>query len=177
MAEIRKVTEEEVEALRALAERTFVSTFAPFNSPDNMQSYLSSALTIEQLTNELKSADRETYFAILNNNPIGYIQLTFQSTETGLEHLNAIEIVRLYVDAEYLGKNIGKQLMEKAISVALKRKADYLWLGVWEHNDRARNFYARWGFEEFGSHVFQLGDDAQKDLLLRKSLTSNRKKT
>lgn len=175
MIEIRKVTEVEAEALRVLAERTFIYTFAQYNTPENMHSYISSAFSIDQLTRELKSQDRETYFALLDGKPVGYLQLNFDSTEAGLENLHVIEIARLYVVPEYIGNKIGKGLMERAISIAKKRNADCLWLGVWEHNDRARRFYARWGFEEFGSHVFQLGDDQQKDLLLKKLITTNRK--
>lgn len=177
MIEIRKVAANEAESLRELAERTFVHTFAQYNTPENMNSYISSALSIKQLTEELTSPDRETYFALLAGKPVGYLQLNFNSTEAGVENLHVIEIARLYVAPQHIGNKIGKELMETAISIAEKRKADYLWLGVWEHNDRARRFYARWDFEEFGAHVFQLGDDAQKDLLLKKSITSKRKHT
>ncbi len=177
MIEIRKVAEGEADVLHELAERTFVYTFAQYNTPENMNAYISSAFSIDKLAKELESTDRETYFAFWDSKPAGYLQLSFNSTEAGMENLDVIELARLYVVPEHLGKKIGKELMETAISVAEKRKADYLWLGVWEHNDRARSFYARWGFEEFGSHVFQLGDDAQKDLLLKKSIRTNRKTT
>lgn len=177
MIEIRKVTEGEAEVLSALAERTFVYTFAQYNTSENMNSYVSSAFSIDQLTKELKSPDRETYFALLDSKPVGYLQLNFNSTEAGLETLHVIEIARLYVVPKLLGHKIGKELMEQAISIAEQRNADYLWLGVWEYNDRARRFYTRWGFEEFGSHVFQLGNDPQKDLLLKKSIIKYRKGT
>jgi ribosomal protein S18 acetylase RimI-like enzyme len=45
-----------------------------------------------------------------------------------------------------------------------------LWLGVWEKNERAINFYHRWGFEKFGEHDFILGDDVQTDWLMKKEL-------
>ena len=41
----------------------------------------------------------------------------------------------------------------------------------WEKNPRAIRFYEKNGFTTFGSHVFQLGDDAQTDILMRRSLT------
>ena len=45
-----------------------------------------------------------------------------------------------------------------------------MWLGVWEENPRAIRFYQKQGFVEFGEHIFQLGDDAQRDVLMKKSL-------
>jgi ribosomal protein S18 acetylase RimI-like enzyme len=47
---------------------------------------------------------------------------------------------------------------------------DVFWLGVWEHNTRALAFYRKWGFEVFGSHIFQLGEAQDTDLLMRKEL-------
>ncbi len=44
-----------------------------------------------------------------------------------------------------------------------------VWLGVWEHNLRALDFYRRWGFETVGSHTFLLGSDAQTDLVMVRS--------
>lgn len=32
-----------------------------------------------------------------------------------------------------------------------------MWLGVWEHNSRARAFYRKWEFREVGQQIFQLG--------------------
>jgi ribosomal protein S18 acetylase RimI-like enzyme len=45
-----------------------------------------------------------------------------------------------------------------------------IWLGVWEHNEHAISFYKKFGFEQFGDHIFMLGNDAQTDLLLKKNL-------
>ena len=41
---------------------------------------------------------------------------------------------------------------------------------MWEHNDRAKAFYQRFGFREIGEVAFKLGEDVQRDLLLRKGL-------
>ncbi len=41
-----------------------------------------------------------------------------------------------------------------------------MWLGVWEHNPRAIAFYRKLGFVENGDHVFPLGDDPQRDIVM-----------
>jgi ribosomal protein S18 acetylase RimI-like enzyme len=83
---------------------------------------------------------------------------------------NTIELQRLYIDTAYHGKQIGKNLMEKALIYARENRYDWIWLGVWERNFNAQHFYAKWGFEKFGEHVFQMGDDPQIDWLLKKKL-------
>jgi ribosomal protein S18 acetylase RimI-like enzyme len=81
-----------------------------------------------------------------------------------------MEIVRLYVLPESIGHGIGARLMQECIDTATSRGFETLWLGVWERNGRAIQFYQKWGFEEVGSHIFQLGSDAQTDLIMQKPL-------
>ena len=61
-------------------------------------------------------------------------------------------------------------MMKKCLEIAYEMKKDVVWLGVWEHNLRAIDFYSKWGFEKFGTHVFILGDDPQTDWLMAKKL-------
>ena len=47
-----------------------------------------------------------------------------------------------------------------------RRGSDAAWLGVWEHNPRAISFYRKSGFVEAGEHVFPLGGDPQRDVVM-----------
>ena len=60
--------------------------------------------------------------------------------------------------------------MKKCLDLASELKKELVWLGVWEHNPRAIDFYKKFGFEKFGTHIFYLGDDAQEDWLMLKRL-------
>ena len=82
-----------------------------------------------------------------------------------------MEIRRIYASQYYLGKGVGKELMQAAISEAQQRGCDCLWLGVWEKNQRAIHFYKKWGFREVGTHTFSLGDDLQNDLIMELELS------
>ena len=81
-----------------------------------------------------------------------------------------IEIERIYVRKEYLGKKVGGLLMKKCLELAQQKGYTLVWLGVWEHNAKAIAFYEKWGFEKFGSHAFLLGNDLQTDWLMKKNL-------
>jgi RimJ/RimL family protein N-acetyltransferase len=46
-----------------------------------------------------------------------------------------------------------------------------VWLGVWERNPRAIAFYKKFGFLEVGVHVFPLGFDPQRDIVMSRPTT------
>jgi ribosomal protein S18 acetylase RimI-like enzyme len=48
-----------------------------------------------------------------------------------------------------------------------------VWLGVWEKNLRAISFYEKNGFIAFDQHIFQLGDDRQTDIMMKKLIQPN----
>jgi ribosomal protein S18 acetylase RimI-like enzyme len=76
---------------------------------------------------------------------------------------------------EFYGKEVGKQLLEMAIQISRQRKADYIWLGVWEHNQKAISFYRKFGFTEFGTHIFKLGKEEQTDIMMKLAISDNSK--
>ena len=41
---------------------------------------------------------------------------------------------------------------------------------AWERNGRAQAFYRKWDFRAVGEHVFQLGSDPQRDILMDRTL-------
>jgi ribosomal protein S18 acetylase RimI-like enzyme len=60
--------------------------------------------------------------------------------------------------------------MRELLEAARGAGHETMWLGVWEHNERALAFYRKWGFEVVGEHIFQVGDDPQNDLLMVRQL-------
>jgi ribosomal protein S18 acetylase RimI-like enzyme len=53
-------------------------------------------------------------------------------------------------------------------------RADVAWLGVWERNPKAIAFYRKFGFQEVGEHVFPLGSDAQRDIVMSRPIVDTR---
>jgi ribosomal protein S18 acetylase RimI-like enzyme len=60
--------------------------------------------------------------------------------------------------------------MNATIEEARQRGCDCVWLGVWEKNQRAIDFYQKWGFRVVGSHTFALGEDQQNDFVMELEL-------
>lgn len=168
--EIKRVLAADIENLQQISRQTFFETFSESNTEENMTKYLEEDLSLEKLTIELSNEGSEFYFAMLGHDIIAYLKLNLGQSQTELQDDNALEIERIYVLKEFHGKKVGQLLYEKAIQVAYKEKINYVWLGVWEKNPRAINFYKKNDFMEFDKHIFRLGDDEQTDIMMRKML-------
>lgn len=169
--QIRKVLPDDIEELVRISRQTFAETFAAANTGENMQKYLSENFSDTKLATELANPDSAFYFAIRENNVIGYLKLNEGQAQTEIKADDAVEIERIYVRKEYQGKKVGQLLVNKAVQLARAANARYLWLGVWEENTKAIAFYRKNGFLEFGRHIFRLGDDEQTDLMMKLRLT------
>lgn len=170
--EIRKINLNDLVKLQEISRKTFQETFAAYNSPENMKSYLEEALSIEQLKAELEDENSAFYFAEQDEQVIGYLKINYGAAQTELKNSQALEIERIYVSKEFHGKNVGQLLYDKAIEIAKQKASEYVWLGVWEKNARAISFYEKNGFVEFDKHLFKLGDDEQTDLMMKLKLNS-----
>jgi ribosomal protein S18 acetylase RimI-like enzyme len=167
MFSIDTISLSEVGQLQSLSRQTFSETFSSSNSKENMDKYLNENLSIEKLSEELKNDSSYFFFIKDKERNIGYLKLNMGPSQTELKDETALEIERIYVIKEYQGKKVGQELFEKAIQVAKEKKAQYIWLGVWEENHKAIQFYQKNGFEVFDKHVFRLGDEEQTDLMMR----------
>ncbi|MES2748693.1 MAG: GNAT family N-acetyltransferase [Bacteroidota bacterium] len=168
--EIEKITINDISKLQKIGKQTFQETFSESNSEENMKNYLEEGFSNEKLTAELNDENSEFYFATFENEVIGYLKINFGESQTELKDNRALEIERIYVSKEFHGKSVGQLLYDKAIQIAKQKNAEYVWLGVWEENPRAINFYKKNGFEEFDKHIFKLGNDEQTDIMMKLKL-------
>ena len=163
---VRYGTTDDASMLSELGARTFYDTFAKDNTPGNIAAYLKASFSPEIQFNELSQLDNIFLVAEFENTPIGYAQLIMDGRDESINRNRPLEIRRIYASQEYLGKGVGRELMQSTIREARQRGCDSIWLGVWEKNPRAINFYKKWGFREVGMHIFKVGNDPQRDLIL-----------
>jgi len=170
--EIRQATADDATLLAELGQRTFAETFAHQNDPKDMAVYLSEAFGPEEQASEL--ADDHVIFLIgeINRVAVGYVKLQSGELPDCVTSSNPVELARIYVLRQWLGKGIGDSLMESALARATTDGFATIWLGVWQRNERALRFYQKWGFRIVGTHFFQLGSDQQTDYLMERSLAS-----
>lgn len=167
---INRASIEDLETIQKLGKETFSETFGKSNSEEAMKKYLEESFSTEKLRSELNNPDSLFFIAWEEDNPIGYLKLNVGNAQTELQDETALEIERIYVKSSHHGKKVGQLLYDQSLEVAQQFNKRYIWLGVWEKNPRAVNFYTKNGFVEFDKHIFRLGDDEQTDLMMKKVL-------
>lgn len=167
---IKKIGLEQLVPLQDIGRKTFYDTFFESDSEESMKAYLDTSFSTEKLTAELENPNSEFYFATQNEVVIGYLKVNFGAAQTELQDTNSVEIERIYVLQDYHGKQVGQLLFEKAMAIAKSNHCDYIWLGVWEENHRALQFYTKNGFVAFDKHIFVLGEEEQTDIMMKLKL-------
>lgn len=160
---IKPATVADAELIADLSHRTFYDTFVDTNTNEDMELFLNEQFSKEQLIKEVGVGHNYFFLAYADNEISGYVKMVETIGHTAFEDKPTIEIARLYATKEMIGKGVGKALMEYCIAFAKQLNKEFIWLGVWEKNERAILFYKKFGFEKFGEHPFLLGNDLQTD--------------
>ena len=156
--------------LRELSINTFYETFAPMNTAEDMENYLATSFEEAKFRRELSDSNTEFFFVYSGEELAGYMKLNEAPSQSDVNDKTSLEIERIYVLSKYQGEGLGALLMDKAISTARERSKEYIWLGVWEKNEKALAFYKKHGFYKIGEHSFIIGSDVQTDHLMRLDL-------
>jgi ribosomal protein S18 acetylase RimI-like enzyme len=167
---IRRAMIDDAGILAELGARTFSETFAMDNAPEDMAAYLAASFSASLQAAEITDLYTTLLIAEIDGLAAGYAKLELSVAPSCVTDPNPIELSRLYISRELIGTGAGSALMEFCLNEAKRAGNTTLWLGVWEKNERAQRFYKRWGFEVVGEHIFMLGSDAQRDLIMRRGI-------
>ena len=167
---VRRANPDDADLLAELGARTFLETFAADNTSEDMDAYLASNFTLAQQTAELAHPDSMFLIAEVDGVAAGYAKLHAGGPAEGIEGAGPVELVRLYASREWLGRGVGEALMRTCLDEARRTGYETIWLGVWERNARAQAFYRKWEFRAVGEHVFQLGSDPQRDIVMARPI-------
>ena len=170
MTEIRRAREADAAALAGIAERTFRDTFAESNTAADMNLHCRSSYGLAIQLGEIRDPQWVNLLAEDGGRLIGFAQLRLLQFKDCVAAERPSELYRIYVDREWHGKGVAQDLMRESMAAAIESRSDCVWLGVWEHNPRAQAFYRKCGFEVVGDHVFMVGHDKQRDLIMARSI-------
>jgi len=170
MIKIRPAGINDSEIITDVGSRSFQEAFGTRNSPEDMQKYLSEKFSLENIKKEISDVNAKFFIAYFDEIPAGYMKLVKSEVPQELKVKNSLELQRIYVLKEYYDKKIGKELMQLCIDYATENKFNSVWLGVWQLNDKAVEFYKKWGFEIRGTRNFMLGNDLKEDYIMEKVL-------
>lgn len=167
---IRTAVPSDAGKLAILAERTFRDTFEAGNTAEDMALHCQSSYHEEIQLKEILNPKWITLVCDHNGDLVGYAQLRWEEFPSCVGSEKAGEILCLYIDKTWHGRGVAQQLMQSCLAEFKKAASDIVWLGVWEHNPRAIAFYQKCGFTEVGEHVFQVGSDPQRDIIMMRGV-------
>jgi GNAT superfamily N-acetyltransferase len=155
---------------QGLARRTFVETFGPDNTAEDMALHVAKSFGVEIQRGEIHDPRMITLLADLGSATAGFAQLHHGPPAACVTGDAPIEVRRFYVDRPFHGKGIAQALMRAVEETARNLGRRTLWLGVWERNPRAIAFYTKCGFVDVGEHAFIFGTEEQTDRVMARGL-------
>lgn len=167
---IEQVQPDQIDELVALSRETFQATFEDSNTEENMQKFLDDHYNHDRLLRELETPGSFFYFVYEDGQLAGYLKLNVNTAQSERVDDNGLEVERIYLKKDFQGRGIGSRLLDHAEAQARKWHKHAIWLGVWEHNEKAKDIYAHKGYQKIGQHEFVVGDDHQIDYLFKKNL-------
>ncbi|MDQ6904695.1 MAG: GNAT family N-acetyltransferase [Bacteroidota bacterium] len=169
---IRRALIADASLLSELSSVTFFDTFKDTCTAKDMQGFIADYFSLQQVEKELQDESDFYFIAFIGQTAVGYLRI--KEEESDVEIINkyrSIELKRIYVLKEYLSQKVGASLMKFALEFAEENNYELLWLGVWEHNERAKLFYNKFGFIDTGVlHPFPIGSTPQTDVWMYKLL-------
>jgi ribosomal protein S18 acetylase RimI-like enzyme len=163
---IRKAGPADARPLSQLAEATFRETFGAANTAQDMELHCRSHYGEAIQAGEIADRAMLTLLGEQDGQLVGFAQLRWRDAPACVVARAPGEIQRLYVASGWHGKGVAQALMRACLGGMQAHGSDVVWLGVWEHNPRAIAFYRKFGFVAVGDHVFAVGDDPQRDIVM-----------
>lgn len=164
----RDATEDDSAAIDRVLRLTFTETFAHLYRQEDLEAFLAK-FTPEAWRSELLDPDRAFRLAEHDGEVVGYVKLG--PLELPVQETRPATLLsQLYVLRDHHGAGIAHALMDWALSEAVRRGKEQLYLTVFTENHRARRFYDRYGFEAVGRYDFMVGSHADEDLIMKKAL-------
>ena len=167
---LRLATPGDAAKLARFAEMTFRESYASQNTVADMNAYVDATFQPEGIARELDDPSNTFIIAQTPDQVVGYAKLRRGKSVSCVSADPAAELERIYVHPDLAGKGVGKRLLARSLDIVRAEAAACLWLGVWEHNQRAIEFYISQGFVDVGSHYFRLGSQLQGDRIMQLEL-------
>lgn len=164
----RDVTAADLPAIDRIFRRSFCDTFAHLYAPEDLDAFLGK-FTPDAWAEEFNDRRYRFRIAEADGASVGYVKLGPSALPIKTS-ASAIELRQLYILKEHHGSGLAVALTDWALGEARRLRAGELYLTVYTDNHRARRFYDRYGFQEVGRYDFMVGNHADEDIIMRKTL-------
>lgn len=161
---------DDADALSRLAQDTFEETFGGLYNAEDLNRFLEETFGVAAMQSLLADEAYDVRLAEAGRRLVGYAIIGPVTLPLDAMPDAGSQLHRLYVRASEQGVGVGRILLNWAMARARERAATEMYLGVWEHNDRAIAMYDSRNFETVGSYIYRVGRHEDTDLIMKREL-------
>jgi ribosomal protein S18 acetylase RimI-like enzyme len=171
---IERIPSSGAAVLARLSRETFVETYAPLGNAEEVGRHVEQTFTERKVADAMNRPGSDFFWIVEEEEPIAFMKVNRKGaqTEPGLD--DKLEIEQIYVRSSHQGRGLGRRLMDRAMELASEWGLAGIWLGVWENNPDAIAFYEHLGFTAVGEHMFRVGSEQHRDIILARGISSAR---
>ncbi|CAN5906403.1 GNAT family N-acetyltransferase [soil metagenome] len=134
--------------------QVFLDTYATEGIRPDLAREAFSHYSVAGFAGRFAEPDRRFVVAEHETGLLGFAEVILGPAQAPAGHVVGGELVRLYVQPQCHGMGIGRQLLQRAESLAADRGLFHIWLTAWEGNRRACGFYESVGYSDVGASTY-----------------------
>lgn len=125
-------------------------------SMEDMISFLDSHYNENALKEELSQPEHIYHLISYEGQPAGFSKIILNTPHPNIAGEHITKLDRIYLMSNFYDQKLGLQLLNFNADLARKHGQQGMWLFTWQGNERAVNFYKRYGFKIAGEHRFKV---------------------
>lgn len=149
--QIRTADKTDVHVISTLAHAIWPETYGSIMSDDQLKYMLKQMYSEESLKKQIEEKQHQFLLALMNAETVGFASYS-HGDKAGL-----FKVHKLYVHPMLHGHGFGKKLLDRIIKDVKAKGANRLQLNV-NRNNRAINFYEKYGFRKAGEEDIAIGE-------------------
>jgi GNAT superfamily N-acetyltransferase len=143
---LKKVDIKDLHALREIGIDSYLPHYMHLWKPGGVEWYMQRCFGDEVLQKELCNKNIEYYVAQAENENIGILKLILQKPIPESKIENALYLEKIYFVKEWIGKGVGRELINFVFKRALELNRDCVWLMAMDTSDKPISAYEKAGF-------------------------------
>ncbi len=143
---IRKVKIENLRELQKIGFDSYAPHYAHLWKPNGIEWYMNRCFGEEFLKKEIVNPNVEYYIVENEDENIGMMKLVLKKPAPNSDVENSLFLEKIYFTKKWLGKGIGRKLIEFALRRAAELNRDGVWLTAMDTSDKPIEAYKKSGF-------------------------------
>ena len=158
--------------LGVFATQVFLDTYATNGINSDLAHEAVSVYSVEALAARIHDPRAEIIIAESNGYVVAFLDLSFDRA-CPVPRISGPEVLRLYVQAPFQRRGLGRTLLKQAEVGARAAGAPFIWLTAWSGNSGALAFYLAAGFHDVGVTEYVIGGKSYENRVFAKALATS----